>query len=82
MRNFGPQGIQGGSTNISSNWQTAQGVMGAQTNTAIGISWYEMRGLVTTPSTGSPVIGVQAKGVQASCPSAILANSFLKVTVA
>lgn len=68
------------SAGTSLGYFTGQGILGPQFNqvTANGIA--EINGIVITPSTGTPIIGIQSLGVQSGAFGWIKSNSYLKVT--
>ena len=76
----GTQGAQSAAEANSAMWliQT-QGVQGYQVNEVAGVGFATITGILITPSSGSPVLGIQAKGVQSGGLGWILGNSFLKV---
>lgn len=79
----GSQGTIGGSAgSVNGGLLTSQGVQGYHTCCVAGQGWVKINGIVTAPSSGSATIGIQAKGNQSSATPAILANSFLRLTVA
>jgi hypothetical protein len=60
--------------------QNAQGVVAATPiQMTAGAQSVILTGLIITPGSGSPVIGVQIKGVQASQAWYTKANAFIKV---
>lgn len=59
---------------------TAQAVQGPQVNEVVGLGVCRITGIVVTPATGSPVIGIQAKGVQSGALGWIKGDSYLRVT--
>jgi len=63
----------------SSYYQTAQGNGVLPTQRTAGAQCVEIAGIIIAPA-GSPTIGVQAKGVQASQRWFAKANSYLKIT--
>ena len=64
---------------MSPGYFTGQGVQGPQMNEVAGLGLAEIKGIVITPATGSPIIGIQAKGVQSGALAWIKANSYLQV---
>jgi hypothetical protein len=58
---------------------TTQGVQGAVIGNISGDNQIMIEGILVTPGSGSPTIGLQAKGIQASQVVYIRANSFLRV---
>jgi hypothetical protein len=59
--------------------QTAQGSGTLAIQNVAGAQSVVLSGIIITPSSGSPVIGVQAKGVQASQAWYAKPNAFLRV---
>jgi len=82
---FGDQGAlssaAGSAAGASIQRLDTQGNMGPNFNQASagakGVA--RVSGIVITPGSGSPTIGIQAKGIQAGALAWILANSYLKV---
>lgn len=58
---------------------TAQGAQSTAIGNIAGDNMIRISGIVITPGSGSPTIGIQAKGVQASQAHYIRANSLLRV---
>jgi hypothetical protein len=78
----GSQGALGtGGKTVDNGRLTAQGTQGVQTCQVAGDGYVLIKGIMVTPGSGSPTIGIQAKGVQVGSSNvAIRANSYLRVT--
>jgi hypothetical protein len=67
------------STAIMAHRLSAQGTQGPVTGRISGDNVIRISGILVTPGSGSPTIGIQAKGAQASQTPYIRANSYLRV---
>jgi hypothetical protein len=67
-------------TAMASYRQTAQGSGTLPTQRVAGAQCVRLEGFIQAPGSGSPTIGVQAKGVQASQAWYAKANCFLSLT--
>ena len=69
----------GGAAVLADQTISAQGVQGPVSTMFTGLGWYEVNAFVLTPGTGSPYIGIQAKGVQSGGNTWVKANSYMSV---
>jgi hypothetical protein len=77
---WGSQGAQGIANYVMHQIITTQGAQGFQTNLVAGVGECWIRGIAIMPGSGSPTLGIQAKGVQsATTNGAVRAGSYLKI---